>query len=49
MTKNSRCREVDVAMDYVWFTLAERFVVGYGLDCEGQYRGLPEIHALEEA
>ncbi|MFC1736486.1 hypoxanthine phosphoribosyltransferase [Candidatus Hydrogenedentota bacterium] len=39
-------REVSVCVDYVGFTIAERFVVGYGLDCEGKYRNLPDIHVL---
>jgi len=38
---------VDVTVDYVGFTIADRFVVGYGLDYAEQYRHLPHIAVLE--
>jgi hypoxanthine phosphoribosyltransferase len=41
-------RKVDVAPDYVGFTIPDRFVVGYGLDYEESYRHLPYIGVLEE-
>jgi hypoxanthine phosphoribosyltransferase len=41
-------REVDVALDYVGFTIPNQFVVGYGLDYAGLYRNLPYIAVLEE-
>jgi len=41
-------RQVEVTLDYVGFVIPDRFVVGYGFDLAGHYRGLPEIHALEE-
>ena len=31
---------------WIGFTIPPRFVLGYGLDFEGQYRGLPEIVEL---
>ena len=40
-------RQVDVPLDYVGFAIPDRFVVGYGFDLGGLYRGLPEIHVLE--
>jgi hypoxanthine phosphoribosyltransferase len=39
-----RC--VDVKIDYVGFTIEDRFVVGYGLDHAERYRNLPYIAAL---
>jgi hypoxanthine phosphoribosyltransferase len=42
LNKPSR-RKVDVQLDYVGFTIADCFVVGYGLDCGEQYRNLPHI------
>ena len=33
--------------DYCGFTIANHFVVGYGLDYNERYRNLPEIRALE--
>jgi hypoxanthine phosphoribosyltransferase len=41
-------RQVEVTLDYVGFVIPDRFVVGYGFDLAGYYRGLPEIHALED-
>jgi len=42
LDKRSR-RQVDVPIDYPGFTIPDRFVVGYGLDCKEQYRNLPSI------
>jgi len=39
-------RIVDVPIDYVGFEIPDRFVVGYGLDYNQQYRNLPAIYAL---
>lgn len=35
--------ERDVAIDYLGFTIPNKFVVGYGLDVSQQYRNLPFI------
>jgi len=43
--KERRVHEVTV--DYVGFTIPDRFVVGYGLDHAERYRELPYIAALE--
>ena len=40
-------RQVDVKVDYVGFTIEDRFVVGYGLDYAGRYRNLRHIAVLE--
>jgi hypoxanthine phosphoribosyltransferase len=45
LSKPSR-RQVDVTVEYVGFTIADRFVVGYGLDFEERYRNLPDITAM---
>jgi hypoxanthine phosphoribosyltransferase len=42
LSKPSR-REVDVTVDYIGFTIEDRFVVGYGLDHHERYRQLPHI------
>ena len=42
LSKPSR-RKVDVRVEYVGFTIEDRFVVGYGLDYAEQYRNLPHI------
>ena len=41
-------RRVDIAVDYVGFTVDDRFIVGYGLDFDQQYRNLPYITYLED-
>ena len=46
LSKPSR-RKVDVPVEYIGFSIEDRFVVGYGLDNAGQYRHLPFI-ALHE-
>jgi len=42
LSKPSR-RKVDVKVEYIGFTIEDRFVVGYGLDYAEQYRHLPYI------
>jgi hypoxanthine phosphoribosyltransferase len=39
----SERRRVPVSSDYVGFSIPDRFVVGYGLDCGEQFRELPFI------
>jgi hypoxanthine phosphoribosyltransferase len=41
-------REVEVAVDYVGFTIPNVYVVGYGFDLGGLYRNLPYVAALEQ-
>jgi hypoxanthine phosphoribosyltransferase len=45
LSKPSR-RQVDVPVEYVGFTIDDRFVVGYGLDHAGLYRNLRHIAVL---
>lgn len=47
LSKPSR-RAVQVVVEYVGFTIEDRFVVGYGLDFAEKYRNLPYIAELEE-
>jgi len=47
LSKPSR-RVVDVTVEYIGFTIEDRFVVGYGLDYAEQYRNLPDIAVLNE-
>jgi hypoxanthine phosphoribosyltransferase len=46
LSKPSR-REVEVPVEYIGFTIEDRFVVGYGLDYDEQYRNLPYIAVLD--
>jgi hypoxanthine phosphoribosyltransferase len=45
LSKPSR-RQVDVKVEYIGFTIDDRFVVGYGLDYAEEYRNLPHIAVL---
>jgi hypoxanthine phosphoribosyltransferase len=42
------CREVEVPLDYVGWTVGDDFLVGYGLDAAERYRNLPYVGVLEE-
>ncbi len=46
LSKPSR-RQVEVNVEYIGFTIEDRFVVGYGLDYAEQYRNLPYIAVLD--
>jgi len=39
-------RRADLKPDYVGFTIPDKYVVGYGLDYQDQYRNLPYIATL---
>ena len=41
-------RRTDVAIDYLGFTVPDKFIVGYGLDWDEEYRNLPDICVLED-
>ena len=40
-------RLAEIPIDYVGFTIPDRFVVGYGLDYDERYRNLPYIGVLK--
>ena len=46
LSKPSR-RKVDVKVEYVGFTIGDRFVVGYGLDFAERFRNLPYIGVID--
>ena len=46
LSKPSR-RQVDVVVDYIGFTIEDRFVVGYGLDYGEKYRNLDCIAVID--
>ncbi len=47
LSKPSR-RKFHPEVKYVGFEIDDRFVVGYGLDYQQQYRGLPYVIAIDE-
>ncbi|HKC55964.1 MAG TPA: hypoxanthine phosphoribosyltransferase [Vicinamibacterales bacterium] len=45
LSKPSR-RKIDVKVEYIGFTIEDKFVVGYGLDYAEQHRNLPYIAVI---
>lgn len=41
-------RRIEMDVDYIGFTVDDRFIIGYGLDYDQRYRNLPYISYLEE-
>ena len=41
-------RRADVDVDYIGKQIPDKFIVGYGLDYNGQYRNLPDVCVLSE-
>ena len=41
-------REVPFETDFCGFTIEDRFVVGYGLDIDGELRNLPYVAVLKQ-
>jgi len=42
-------RRIDIGVDYVGFTVEDKFIIGYGLDYNQRYRNLPYITSLTGA
>ena len=47
LTEKPSRREVPVNIDYLGFTVPDKFLIGYGLDANQKYRNLPDICYLE--
>lgn len=41
-------RTADINADYIGYKIEDRFVVGYGLDVDEEYRNLPYIAVIDE-
>ena len=48
LTDKPSRRQVPVTIDYLGFTVPDKFIVGYGLDWDEKFRYLPDICFLEE-
>jgi len=48
LTDKPSRRRVPVPIDYLGFTVPDEFIVGYGIDCDEQFRYLPDIYSLED-
>jgi hypoxanthine phosphoribosyltransferase len=46
LLEKKRRHEVPVRADWTGFRIADEFVVGYGLDYDGRYRGLKQVRVL---
>jgi hypoxanthine phosphoribosyltransferase len=46
--KPSSRRKVSIAIDYLGFTIPNKFVVGYGLDYDERFRHLPQLYFIED-
>ncbi len=47
LTSKPARRRSSVTIDYLGFTVPDRFLVGYGLDCGERFRNLPDLCFLE--
>lgn len=46
LTDKPSRRRIPVTIDYLGFTVPDKFLVGYGLDWDEKFRNLPDIHVL---
>jgi hypoxanthine phosphoribosyltransferase len=47
LTDKPSRRQVPVTIDYLGFTVPNKFIVGYGIDWDEKYRYLPDICVIE--
>ena len=47
LTDKPSRRQVPITVDYLGFTVPDKFLVGYGLDFDDKFRNLPDICFLE--
>jgi len=48
LTDKADRRQVLVNIDYRGLAVPDKFIVGYGLDCDEKFRNLPDIYVLEQ-
>lgn len=48
LTDKPSRRRATVPIDYLGFSVPNKFIVGYGLDCDEKFRNLPHICTLED-
>ena len=48
LTEKPSRRQVPLDIDYLGFTVLDKFLVGYGLDCAEKYRNLPDICVIDD-
>ncbi len=47
LTEKPSRRQVPVSIDYLGFSVPDKFIVGYGLDFDEKFRYLPDICSME--
>ena len=47
LTDKPARRQVPVTIDYLGFTVPDKFIVGYGIDWDERFRYLPDIYVME--
>ncbi|MBA7627577.1 Hypoxanthine phosphoribosyltransferase [subsurface metagenome] len=48
LTDKPSRRQVPMTIDYLGFTVPDKFLVGYGLDLDQEFRNLPDICFIED-
>jgi hypoxanthine phosphoribosyltransferase len=48
LTEKSSRRKVNVPIDYLGFSVPDKFIIGYGIDWAEKYRCLPDIRYIED-
>ena len=48
LTDKPSRRQVPVTIDYLGFTVPDKFIVGYGIDWDEKFRNLPDICFVED-
>jgi hypoxanthine phosphoribosyltransferase len=48
LTEKPSRRRVPIKINYLGLTVPDKFIVGYGIDCDEKYRNLPDICVVEE-
>jgi len=48
LTDKPSRRQIPVNIEYLGFTVPDKFLVGYGLDWDQKFRNLPDIYVLED-
>ncbi len=47
LTDKPSRRQIPVTIDYLGFSVPDKFLIGYGLDLDEKFRNLPDICVLE--
>lgn len=47
LTNKPSRRKVSIIINYLGFTIPDKFIVGYGIDFNEKYRNLPDIYFIE--